>query len=112
MGAPRASEVVRQAYAAYVDDDEELIRRVLAEDFTFSSPPDPHLDRDGYFERCWPNHELIKSFTFLKVVEDDGAVFVTYELEKTDGSKGRNTEYHVVEGDRITHTDVYFGPSI
>jgi hypothetical protein len=85
---------------------------VLADDFTFSSPPDPHLDRAGYFERCWPNSRLIKSFQFRKVIEEDGEVFVTYELEKTDGSRGRNTEFFVVHDGKIKRCDVYFGPSL
>jgi ketosteroid isomerase-like protein len=107
-----ASQVVRQAFSAYENDDRKLIEDLLSEDFTFSSPPDPQLNREQYFERCWPNHEAIKRFTFLKILEQDGEVFVTYELEKTDGGRGRNTEYHVVEGDKIKRTDVYFGPSL
>ena len=39
-------------------------------------------------------------------------MFVTYELEKTDGKRGRNTEYFVVEDGQITRQDVYFGPSL
>jgi hypothetical protein len=46
------------------------------------------------------------------MLEHDGEVFVTYVLEKTDGSRSRNTEYFVVEGDKIKSTDVYFGPSL
>jgi hypothetical protein len=107
-----ASDVVRQLFSAYENNDRELVEAVLAESFTFSSPPDPHVDRAQYFKRCWPNSETIKSFQFLKIIESDGEVFVTYELEKTDGGKGRNTEFFVVDGDKITTCDVYFGPSL
>ena len=108
----RASDVVREAYSAYENDDRGLIEGFLTDDFTFSSPQDPYLDREQYFERCWPNHELIKSIELLTMLEHDGEVFVTYVLEKTDGSRSRNTEYFVVEGDKIKSTDVYFGPSL
>jgi ketosteroid isomerase-like protein len=112
MHSTKPSEIVRQVFSAYERNDRELVEAVLAEDFVFSSPPDPHLERAEYFQRCWPNSQAIKSFRFQKIVEDDGEVFVTYELEKADGSKGRNTEFFVVDGDKITRCDVYFGPSL
>ncbi len=46
--------LVRDCYRAWETADRELVERILSEDFTFSSPPDPMLDRAGYFERCWP----------------------------------------------------------
>ena len=107
-----ASEIVRRGFAAFEQGDRDAIEAVLAEDFTFSSPPDPHLDRAGFFERCWPNNASIRGFTFTRILEDCGEVFVTYELEKTDGKRGRNTEYFVVEDGLITRQDVYFGPSL
>ena len=112
MPPTKASDVVRKLYSAYENNDRELAEKVVAEDFTFSSPPDPHLERSEYFERCWPNSEEIEAFRFRKIVEADGEVFVTYELEKTDGSRGRNTEFFVVDGDKVKKCDVYFGPSL
>jgi ketosteroid isomerase-like protein len=112
MTTTKASEIVRRVFSAYEQNDRAQVEAVLAEDFTFSSPPDPHLDRAGYFERCWPNSKAIKTFRFRKILEDNGEVFVTYELEKADGSRGRNTEYFVVDGDKITRCEVYFGPSL
>jgi ketosteroid isomerase-like protein len=112
MNSGKASQIVRRIFTAYEKNDRAQAESVLAENFTFSSPPDPHLDRAAYFERCWPNSEQIKAFRFQKIIEDDGEVFVTYELEKTDGSKGRNTEFFVVDGDKIKSCDLYFGPSV
>jgi ketosteroid isomerase-like protein len=107
-----ASEIVRRAYTAFEQGDRDAIEAVLAEDFTFSRPPDPHLDRAGFFERCWPNNASIRRFTFTRILEDGGEVFVTYELEQADGKRGRNTEYFVVADGQITRQDVYFGPSL
>jgi ketosteroid isomerase-like protein len=110
--ATKASDVVRRVYAAYEAGDRQVVEEMLADDFTFSSPPDPHLDRAGYFERCWPNNASINRFTFRTILEDDGEVFVTYELEKADGSRGRNTEYFLVADGKVKRCDVYFGPAL
>ena len=112
MHATDTVGVVRRLYAAYEDNDRAEAEAVIADDFTFSSPPDPHLNRAEYFERCWPNSELIKAFRFTTIVHDDGEIFVTYELEKTDGTKGRNTEYFVVDRGKVKRCEVYFGPSL
>src|SRR5436305_12044197 len=48
-------KTARDSYRAYETGDRDLIESVLADDFTFYSPPDPGLDRAQYFERCWPN---------------------------------------------------------
>jgi ketosteroid isomerase-like protein len=108
----RAWDMVHQVFRAYETKDRSIVERLLADDFRFSSPPDPDLDREQYFERCWPNSESTIKFRFLKVLGTDLELFVTYELEKTDGTRGRNTEFFVVDGDKITKTDVYFGPSL
>jgi hypothetical protein len=75
----------------------------------FFSPPDPGLDREAYFERCWPNSELIETFDFVRLVESGDEVVVTYESRKTDGSRFRNTEVLTFRGDQICKAEVYFG---
>jgi ketosteroid isomerase-like protein len=102
-------ELVRQAYRAYECGDRTLIEPLLAEDFEFSSPPDPTLDRTQYFERCWPNANLIEGYDFVRLVENDAEVIVTYEASKSDGKRFRNTEVLTFNGDQITRVEVYFG---
>lgn len=48
-------------------------------------------DRTLYFERCWPNAELLEA---LRSTARRGRrrVVVTHESTKTDGSRFRNTE--------------------
>ncbi len=108
MNADRL-ELARQAYRAYETGDRDLIEGLLAEDFTFHAPPDPELDRAGYFERCWPNTGLIRSYEIVRLIEHGDEVVVTYESTKTDGSRFRNTEILRFEGDRIVEAEVYFG---
>jgi hypothetical protein len=89
--------------------DRDLIERLLAEDFVFSSPPDPLLSRDEYFERCWPNADLIVSYDVVRMVETGDEVIVTYESTKSNGKRFRNTEVLTFSGDEITRAEVYFG---
>lgn len=101
--------IVRACFGAYESGDRSALDRHLSDDFTFHSPPDPGIDRATYFERCWPNAGLIASFTLVRLLEADDEVVVTYEAEKTDGARFRNTEVFTFAGDRIARTEVYFG---
>jgi ketosteroid isomerase-like protein len=103
-------ELARASYEAYETGDLKLIEDLLADDFTFYSPADVGIDRKRYFERCWPNSELIEAFEFKRLVEiGDNEVIVTYESTKTDGNRFRNTEILKFEGDKICRAEVYFG---
>jgi hypothetical protein len=81
----------------------------LGDHFHFSAPPDPDLDRDGFFERCWPGAGRGKNFEFVRLIEAGDEVVVTYESTKTDGRRFRNTEVLTFSGDKICKTEVYFG---
>ena len=102
-------EIARECYAAYESGDRSLVERHLSDDFAFYSPADPGIDRERYFERCWPNADLIEAFEFKRVVESGDEVAVTYESTKTDGSRFRNTEVLTFRGDQICKAEVYFG---
>lgn len=109
MPATDRRQIARQAYEAFAAGDRDFYETHLSDDFTFSSPPDPLLDREGYFERCWPGAGLGQSFIFVRVVESGDEVIVTYEMRRPDGSGGRNTEVLTFEGERISRVEVYFG---
>ena len=91
---------VRDTYGAYVSGDRGVVERLLTEDFTFYSPPDPGIDRSTYFERCWPNSEQIEDFDFKRLVEAGEEVIVTYASRKVDGSRFRNTEVLTFRDDK------------
>lgn len=109
MSGPDRRQLARDAYRAYESGDRRLIEELLSDDFTFYSPPDPGIDRATYFERCWPNAELIESFELKRLIEAGDEVIVTYESRKTDGKRFRNTEVLTFDGDKICRTEVYFG---
>jgi ketosteroid isomerase-like protein len=103
-------QLARASYEAYASGDRSILDELLADDFEFFSPPDPGIDRDKYFEVCWPNHERHKSFEYERLLEiSDDEVLVTYEAERTDGSRFRNTEILTFAGDKLCRAEVYFG---
>jgi ketosteroid isomerase-like protein len=102
-------QLARDSYLAYESGDRRVLEELLSDDFTFYSPADPGIDRAAYFERCWPNSELIEAFEFKRLVEIGDEVVVTYESRKTDGSPFRNTEILAFDGGKIRRAEVYFG---
>lgn len=63
MGGPLAT--VKTALRAYVDKVRGAIERLIAEDYSFTSPIDNDLDRQSYFARCWPNSEVLVEMTLV-----------------------------------------------
>jgi ketosteroid isomerase-like protein len=102
-------QIARDCYGAYVSGDRSVLDQHLSDDLTFFSPADVGIDRERYFERCWPNAEMIEAFEFVRLVEVGDEVFVTYESTKSDGQRFRNTEVMTFDGDKISRVEVYFG---
>jgi ketosteroid isomerase-like protein len=109
MAADR-KQIVRDSYAAFAAGDRNFFEQRLSDDFLFSAPPDPKLDRDGYFERCWPGAGRGQDFDFVRLIESGDEVVVTYESDVSGGGRGRNTEVITFDDeDKIARTEVYFG---
>jgi ketosteroid isomerase-like protein len=108
-GTTNREELVRAAYRAYETGDREFYDNHLTTDFVFFSPADRGLDRDGYFERCWPNADNLEHFEFVRLFESGDEVIVTYEATRVDGSQFRNTEVLGFDGDKLARVEVYFG---
>ena len=103
-------QIVRDSYAAFAAGDRRFFEERLSDDFLFSAPPDPKLDRDGYFERCWPGAGRGQHFEFVRLIESGDEVIVTYESDTSGGGRGRNTEILTFDDeDKIARTEVYFG---
>lgn len=109
MQASRIEALVRDAYAAYPAHDRQVLEDLLADDFRFSSPDDPDLDRAGYFERCWPNNEHSKAIEIEKLFVRGEEAFVRYVGERTSGGRFRNAEFLRFEGDKLVEVQVYYG---
>ena len=103
-------QLVRAMYTAWQTADREAIERLLAPEYSFSAPPDPLLDRAGYFERCWPGAGAHpRSFEFRRLAALGDEVVVTYLATRPDGTQFQNTEIFGFAGEQLARTEVYFG---
>jgi ketosteroid isomerase-like protein len=102
-------QITKDFYKAFAAGDRSFVEEHLTDDFTFSAPPDPHLDRAGYFKRCWPGAGKGQTFDFMRLIESGDEVIVTYESKPPNGIKGRNTEILTFDGDKVAKVEVYFG---
>ena len=103
-------ELIKQLYDAFSNvDRNNFVENLLAPNFTFSAPPDPFLDRDGFFEKCWPAGHNLKNIKYVRILEHANEVVVTHEFIKPDGIRGCNTDIITFADDKITRLEVYFG---
>lgn len=106
--------LIERYYQAYDNDDRPAIEQVLHPGFTFTSPGpgDDKIDRDTYFEKCWPPHERIKSFTLLDICADNDEALVRYRATEFAGPGFANVERFEFKDNLISHVAVYFGRSL
>jgi hypothetical protein len=52
------------------------IEALIADDYHFTSPIDNSLDRDTYFEVCWPNSKAMTGFDYIYQIEDGNRAFI------------------------------------
>jgi ketosteroid isomerase-like protein len=103
-------DMAKETYRAFAAGDREAIEGLIGPEFEFHSPADEQgLDRDGWFERCWPGAGSLTEFEFVRLVENGDEVVVTYEATRKDGSRFRNTEVLTFDGDKQVRAEVYFG---
>jgi ketosteroid isomerase-like protein len=99
----------RALYAAYEAKDRPAAERLIADDFRFYSPNDNGIDREKYFQVCWPNSERFEAFRLTDAVADGERVFVTYEVLTRKAERFRNAEVLSVRNGRVSAVEVYFG---
>lgn len=111
MQDTKRSDVVRAYVGAYENEDRDIAEKLLADNFTFTSPNDDGIDRATYFERCWPQGEPARKQVIEQIVVDGDKAFVTYSCAIGNGKSFRNTEYITFTGEQIARVDVFFGPA-
>ena len=105
-----ATEVVRAAFDAYLGQDARSMAELIAEDFTFTSPQDDHIDKATFMQRCFPTAARLVSQVLLELLPaGDDAAFVLYEYELRTGERHRNVEFIRVADGRLVETQVFFG---
>ncbi len=102
-------DLARKMFEAYQARDRAFVEQLLANDFTFTSPYDDHIERAAYFERCWPNNGQIEKFHFIAFAESDDSVFVLYRCDTIGGDTFRNAEFLTFAGGKLKSVEVFFG---
>lgn len=105
-------QTIRRCFSAWETNDRAALEPLLADDFTFSSPNDDHLNKQEYWEICWPGCVKIKSIDIEKLFQQANEAFVRYVGQLVDGTRFRNVEHFTFDGDRIKAVDVYFGRNL
>ncbi len=106
-------EVARSLLQAYIDQDRPRAETLLADELTFTSPQDDHIDRAAYFDRCFPTADHFSSQTLLHAVAlDEHDVVIAYEYELHGGERFRNTEIITVSRGQATEIQVFFGGKV
>lgn len=105
------ADVVRALVQSYLAQDASAADRLIADDFSFTSPQDDHIDKATFFERCFPASVRLDSYRLVDVVPTDGDdVFIRYEyVSLQTGQRHSNVEVHTVRGDQVTEIQVFFG---
>lgn len=109
MNVAEEESLVRMAFDAYVRKDRTMIESLLADDFHFTSPYDDHIDRDEYFERCWPGSETIDRIDVFAVGVDGEEVLAHYDVYMKDGTHFRNVDTFTIRDGMIIGQEAYFG---
>jgi ketosteroid isomerase-like protein len=112
MSAETNAELIRTSCNCWVSGDRATLESILADDFTFTSPNDDHLNKAQYWEVCWANQDQIGDIDIEVILTDERQGFIRYVGQQKDGSRFRNTEYYEFEGGKIKSVDVYFGRSL
>jgi ketosteroid isomerase-like protein len=102
--------VVQAAFQHYLTQDRDAAFPLYAEDFTFTSPQDDHIDKAAFFERCFPTASRVSEQRMLHVTPaDQELVFAYYEYVLTSGTRHRNVEVITVRDGLIHEVQVFFG---
>ena len=103
-------DVVRACLESYIAQDRATAERLIAPDYTFTSPQDDRIDRAAFFERCFPTADRFRTQRILDAVPASGdGVLIVYEYELLTGERYRNVELSTVRDGRLTDTQVFFG---
>ena len=109
MTADHMRQAIVAAYGAYETDDRDTLEKLIAADFSFTSPYDNSIDKPTYFERCWRNSDWIERHELERIFVEGDEAFITYRCVAKGGKTFRNTEFFSFEGSKVKRIDVYFG---
>jgi hypothetical protein len=100
--------VIKNCFLAWQERDWQVIEKILAEGFTFTSLYDDHLDKQEYKQKCWDAVKEIEVFEFVAIMEKGNEAFVRYK-GRINGMSVQNTEHFIFQGGKIKEITVFFG---
>ncbi|WP_404456596.1 nuclear transport factor 2 family protein [Oceanobacillus kapialis] len=106
------SELVRNYFKAYETKERESLEELLSHDFTFNSPVDDNINRETYFERCWPSCKDIQEYHIQNLVTDGDEVVIRYECLLKSNASFQNMEHFLFRDGKISEIKVYFGSDL
>jgi ketosteroid isomerase-like protein len=109
MTPTEQEDLVRRCFAAFMTVARADIEAILHPDFTFTSPYDDHIGREGYFARCWANAGTFEHLDIQQLNATGDGSFVLYEGRSKRGASFRNVEYFRFEDGLIRSVEVFFG---
>jgi ketosteroid isomerase-like protein len=102
--------VVRKYYAAWQQKDWPLLNSLLADDFTFSSPRDDHINKSDFKAGCWNTQiAYIDRFDLTQVIGTDSEAFVMYIGHTANGKTFHNVEFFRLGEGKVKAVECYFG---
>jgi ketosteroid isomerase-like protein len=102
-------ELAHHYFERYQERDRDAIEALLAEDFTFTSPWDDHIDRATYFSHCFPHAGEFRFQFPLRIFVDGDEAVIVYETEGKQGGTFHNAELFRFANGRIRSITVFFG---
>ena len=104
-------ETVRKWYAAWEQKDWGPVDRLLADNFTFTSPNgDDHISKNTFKRRCWESQiDFIQRFDLEAVMGKGSDALVKYLCHTKNGKSFRNVEYLRIKNGKLESLECYFG---
>ena len=104
-------EIVRKWYAAWEQKDWGPVDRLLADNFTFSSPNgDDHISKRAFKTRCWESQiDFIQRFDLELVMGKGSDALVKYLCHTKNGKSFRNVECLRINNGQLESIECYFG---
>jgi len=103
------SDLILKYFSAYENKGRKAVESLLSNGFVFTSPYDHRINRETYFKRCWPYSEQSPTYEIEKTLERENEAFILHDCKTRTGDRSRNTEFFIIEGDKIKEVEVYFG---
>jgi ketosteroid isomerase-like protein len=106
----QSEKTIRKYYSAWEKKNWPHLDRLLANNFTFSSPLDDHISKSNYKAGCWDTQiAYIDRFDLKQVIATDSEAFVMYICHTANGKTFQNVEYFQLREGKVKSVECYFG---